>query len=102
MHALAVVLGEAEVERGERRDRAGDADRARGLTAGRQERPDVRGDRVDVLAELLRQAHRADVDALVPVAEDELGRPAADVEDQRVRRDLADAASRQRRFLVAG
>ncbi len=68
----------------------------------RQKRPHVRRDRVDVLAEPLRQPHRADVDAHGAVAHDQLGRAAADVEDERVRVDVADTAKRHGRLLLAG
>src|SRR5262249_37764021 len=77
-----VVLDGPEGERGEARDRPGDADRAVDVQLG-QERADVCGGRVVVLAEALGQPHAADVEADVEVdrlaADNELGRAAADV-----------------------
>ena len=100
MHALAVVLVETEVERGERRDRRGDADRVlrverrAGGARGRFERRYV-------LAVALGEADGAQRQARAEVAEDELGR-APPMSTSSVRGvELADAAPRQLRLFVA-
>ena len=103
MDALRVVLLEAEIERCDRRHGAGDADRALGARPRAAGRARAR-DRVDVLAEALGQAHAADVEADADVRADdlELGRAAADVDDERAGLDRADPAQRQRGLLLAG
>ena len=58
VHAVGVVLDEPEVERRERRDRAGDADRAPRLEVG-ELRADVRRAGLDVVAEALGQRGRS-------------------------------------------
>ncbi len=77
--ALVVTL-EVEIERGQRHDRPGDADRAGGVEVGKR-CADRLGHRRSVLAELLGQPDRADVHAHGAVGEHQLGRAAADVHD---------------------
>ena len=101
VHALAVVLLEPEVERRERRHRARDAD---GRATARS--PGSSGRTYSAIASTsspkqLRQPHRADVEADGALARDQLGRAAADVEHERAVGDVADAAQRQRRLLLA-
>ena len=74
-----------------------------GLRVGEQA-ADVRAHRGDVLAEALGQADAADIEARAEVRADdlELGRAAADVDDERARLDRADPAQRHRRLLLAG
>src|SRR3954454_12229998 len=63
------------------------------------------GGGVEVVAEALGQPHAADVEARVPLGEDELGRAAADVDDQRPVRERAagsDSARGQLGLVVAG
>ena len=100
---LGVVFLEAEVERGDGRHGAGDADRTPGAGLGEQG-AHVLAHRVHVLAEPLGQADAADVEAHAQIRADdlELGRAAADVDDQRPRLDGSDPAQRERGFLLAG
>ena len=95
-----VVLLEAEVERREARDRRRHADGALRLELGQQRAGCLDGG-LHVLAVALGEAHRAERQARPEVVEDELGRAAADVDEQRRRRELADAPLRQLRLLVA-
>ena len=99
---VRVVLLEPEVERGDRRDRSGDPDRRVGSRL-RQQTAHVRADRCDVLAEALGQANAADVEARAHVRADDLdlGRAAADVDDERPGLERADPAKRHRGLLVA-
>ena len=115
--ALAVVALEPEVERGERRDRAGDADRR---SRGRADLVgdalhEQRADGARATSELVRRrrvrgeeplgvADGAELEADMEVVEDQLGRAAADVDHERPRPQLAsggDAAPRQQRLVVA-
>ena len=116
VRSRGVVLGVAEVERRERRDRAGDADRAPCLER-REERAHVRArggklwSRRRIRAqEPLGDPHAADVEArrerdLAVSCEHELRRAAADVHDEHVveRRTAGrDAADHHRGLLGAG
>jgi hypothetical protein len=101
---LRVVFLESEVEGGKRRDRAGDADRALSVQRG-EEGSHIRTGGVRVVAEALGQAHGADVEARAPGRGDQLGRAAADVDDDRVWVEAAaagDAAQRQLGLFVPG
>src|SRR5262249_45726480 len=100
VHLRAVVLIQAEVERGEARDRRRDADSAlrAEIRKGRACRRDAR---VHVVAVALAEAHGAQRKARLEAVEDELGRPTADVDDQGCRSELADAALCQLRLLAA-
>src|SRR5918994_1161660 len=106
---LAVVRVEPEVERGDGRDRARYADGATRLE--RRFRPSSgRGARVELPArrrigseEALGEAHGADVEARPLVAEHELRRAAADVDDEGCtveRSPGGDPAQREPRLLV--
>ena len=121
--ALRVVDGELEVERGERRDRAR---RRRSRGAGGRAAPPARAAKASRTAAAQRSsssavggsdARKRSVSRTEPtsklwwkriavrVADDELGRAAADVhDDERLggRRPAGDAAERQQRLLVAG
>jgi hypothetical protein len=119
--SLAVVLLEAERERSQAGDRARNTDRGMRLAANRvraplgEQRPDRFGATLQLfpgrrvrLQEPLRQADGADVEAVVPAnpgraAGNELGRAAADVEDDRPIVDAsprADAAKHHQRLVV--
>ncbi len=109
VHALGVVLDEAEIERRERRHRAGDTDGAMRLEVG-ERRADVRRAGVEIVAEPLGHAHAAELEARVKrdavrPAEHELRRAAADVHDERVFLDRparGHSAKRHQRLVVPG
>ena len=117
---LRVLLVEAEVERSERRHRAGGSDAVRGRRVERNllhEQPaDVEDERLGVAGlervrarEALREPHAADVEAGVKrqpggVADDDLGRAAAEIDDDRRLQERAarrDAAEREQRLFLA-
>ena len=108
---LGILLVQAEVERGERRDRPRDADRARpdSSSIGGEDVANMCGSRLEVGGEALGEADAAEVEARVErdafgTAEDELGRAAADVDDDGPRRHLArrgNAAEGEKGLLVA-
>ena len=121
VHPVGVVLRQPEVERGERGDRPGDADRGPwadfAWDALREQGAHGCSARLELLLrwrirmeEPLGEADAAEIEAVVeakPVrpSDDELGRAAADVDHQRVLGDLParrGAAKRQLRLLMPG
>jgi peptide-methionine (S)-S-oxide reductase len=111
----ALVVGPAEVKRGERRDCPGNAERMLDVWRGRQRRADMLGTGVLLrrrrrvgAEEALRQSHRAHIDAgpeahSAAVADDELGGAAARVDDEGgPETAVGCAAEGQRCLLVAG
>src|SRR2546423_12721689 len=104
MDLVGVVLGEPEIERGERGDRPGDADRGSGADVPRdalcEQLTHRCAARVELLAgrrirveEALGQTDAAEVEAVVEpeagrAADDKLGRAAPDVDHERVFRNL--------------
>ena len=99
---LGVVFRQSEVERRERRHRAGHAHRLNRLEL-RQHASHVGANRLNVLAVALRQPDAADLEARAHVRSDDLnlGRTTADVDDERAGSQVADPAERHRRLLVA-
>src|SRR2546423_6350116 len=121
MDLVGVVLGEPEIERGERGDRPGDADRCSWADVLRdavcEQLTHRCAARVELLAgrrirveEALGQADAAEVEAVmkpeaVRPTDDEFGRAAPDVDHERVFRHLSaggDAPKGQLGFLVPG
>src|SRR5580765_6909842 len=99
--ALAVVVLEPEIERCERRDRAGDADRLRWLER-RKQRVRRGLERGHLLTVALGEANGAERQARPEVVEHELCRAAADVDKERPDRNPAEPTLRQLRLVVAG
>src|SRR5204863_5380606 len=91
VHSLAVIC--AELEGGEGRDRAGDADRGGGVERRERNRPRggaelVAGGRVGV-QKALGQSDRPDVEARALAVQDQLGRSTADVQHECLRVERA-------------
>src|SRR5438132_9319959 len=107
VHALGVVLDEAEVERRQRRHRSRDADRLADAELG-QSGTQVCGTGVDVVPEPLRHTDAPDVEAAVELdaarpADDQLRRAAADIDHERAGSDLpsrGDTPKAEQRLLV--